>query len=306
MINAPVALFVYNRPLHTRRTLMSLSNCSKAGDTDLFIFCDGLKAGASLQDKNAVEEVRQVVREKKWCRNIEIIESPVNKGLSRSVIAGVTDIVNRFGKIIVLEDDMEVSPYFLKYMNEGLTLYENDEKVISLTGYCWPVKEELPETFFLMGTYCWGWATWKRGWDLFEADGRKLLQQLEERKLTTLFDFDNSHFYTSMLRDQVEGRNDSWALPWYAIAFLKNKLTLIPGRSLVHNTGIDGTGVHSGESNEWKVTLSINPVEVNRIPVSDSLQGRQAVTSFFRSMKRNSFSERLKRKIRNLFPLNHK
>ena len=305
MMNAPVALFVYNRPLHTRRTLMSLSMCSEAKETNLFIFCDGLKNGATDEVKKSVEEVRKVIREKKWCRNVEIIESPVNKGLSRSVVAGVTDIVNRFGKIIVLEDDMEVSPFFLKFMNEGLALYEHDDAVISLTGYCWPVKDKIPETFFLLGTYCWGWATWKRGWDLFDADGRKLLQQLEEKNLTSLFDFDGSHFYTRMLKDQVEGKNDSWALPWYAAAFLQNKLTLIPGRSLVRNTGIDGTGVHSGKSDEWAVELTTTPVVVARIPPEDSIQGREAVTAFFRSMKRNSLPERLKRKIRSFFPQNN-
>ncbi|MCX6276047.1 MAG: glycosyltransferase family 2 protein [Bacteroidetes bacterium] len=305
MMNAPVALFVYNRPLHTRRTLMSLSMCGEALETDLFIFCDGLKNGATEDVKKSVEEVRKVIRERKWCRNVEIIESAVNKGLSRSVIAGATEIVNRFEKIIVLEDDMEVSPFFLKYMNEGLALYERDEAVISLTGYCWPVKEKLPETFFLLGTYCWGWATWKRGWDLFDPDGSKLLRQLEEKNLTSLFDFNDSHFYTRMLKDQVEGKNDSWALPWYAAAFLQHKLTLIPGRSLVRNTGIDGTGVHSGESDEWAVELSSTPVEVARIPLEDSTPGRGAVTAFFRSMKRNSLPERLKRKIRSFFPQNN-
>lgn len=305
MMNAPLALFVYNRPLHTRRTLTSLSMCSEAKETDLFIFCDGLKNGANDEVKKSVDEVRKVIREKKWCRNVEIIESPVNKGLSRSVVAGVTDIVNRFGKIIVLEDDMEVSPFFLKFMNEGLALYKDDDAVISITGYCWPVKNKLPETFFLLGTYCWGWATWKRGWDLFDADGSKLLRQLEEKNLTSLFDFDDSHFYTRMLKDQVEGKNDSWALPWYAAAFLQNKLTLIPGRSLVRNTGIDGSGVHSGKSDEWAVELSSTPVVVARIPLEDSIRGREAVTAFFRSMKRNSLPERLKRKIRSFFPLNN-
>ncbi len=301
-MNAPVALFVYNRPEHTRRTLLSLSKCKEAFETDLFIFCDGEKDNATAEQRNAINEVREVIRSGQWCRNVEVIESPLNKGLSRSIIAGVTELVRRFGKIIVLEDDMELSPYFLKYMNDGLEMYKDDEKVVSLTGYQWPVKDKVPETYFLRGTYCWGWATWKRGWDLFEPESKLLLQKLEEANLTSLFDFDSSHFYTQMLQEQVEGRSDSWALPWYAKTFLENKLTLIPGRSLVQNIGIDGTGIHSGKSNEWGVALSEIPIEVNKIPVEDSKEGRKAVTAFFRSMKRNSFPEKLKRRIRSIFP----
>lgn len=299
MMKAPVALFVYNRPLHTRQTLLSLSNCEEASDTDLFIFCDGQKPDASEENKIAIREVRRIIREQKWCKRIEIVESEHNKGLSRSIISGVTELVNRFGKLIVLEDDMDLSPWFLKFMNEGLDLYANEDAVISLTGYSWPVKEKLPETFFLRGTYCWGWATWKRGWELFDPDGRKLMQELEARKLTGLFDFNNSHFYTQMLKDQVEGRNDSWALRWYASAFLENKLTLLPARSLVQNIGIDGSGVHSGKSNEWTVDISNTPIQMRRIPIEDNLIARRAVTNFFLSMKRNSLKERLKRKIYN-------
>ncbi len=298
-MKAPVALFVYNRPLHTRQTLLSLSNCEEASDTDLFIFCDGQKPDASEENKIAIREVRRIIREQKWCKRIEIVESEHNKGLSRSIISGVTELVNRFGKLIVLEDDMDLSPWFLKFMNEGLDLYANEDAVISLTGYSWPVKEKLPETFFLRGTYCWGWATWKRGWELFDPDGRKLMQELEARKLTGLFDFNNSHFYTQMLKDQVEGRNDSWALRWYASAFLENKLTLLPARSLVQNIGIDGSGVHSGKSNEWTVDISNTPIQMRRIPIEDNLIARRAVTNFFLSMKRNSLKERLKRKIYN-------
>ena len=119
-MNAPVALFVYNRPRHTRRTLMSLAACPEAKETEPYIFCDGLKEDATQQDITNAAEVQKIAREKNWCRHVEVISSPVNKGLSKSIIGGVTDLVNRSGKIIVLEDDMEVSPHFLKYMNDGL------------------------------------------------------------------------------------------------------------------------------------------------------------------------------------------
>jgi hypothetical protein len=138
-MNAPIALFVYNRPAHTRVTLESLSANIEAAGSDLFIFADGLKPGSTAAMRASVEEVRKVIRERQWCRKVEIMVSETNKGLANSIVQGVTEIVNRYGKVIVLEDDMQLSPYFLKFMNDGLRFYESNEKVISLTGYTWPV-----------------------------------------------------------------------------------------------------------------------------------------------------------------------
>ena len=130
----------------------------------------------------------------------------------------------RCDKVIVLEDDLVTSPHFLQYMNDGLGIYERDDRVISIHGYSYPVHGKLPETFFLRGADCLGWATWKRGWDLFEDDGQRLLNELERRNLTRSFDFDGSYPYTQMLRDQIAGSNSSWAVRWYASAFLRDKL----------------------------------------------------------------------------------
>ena len=146
----------------------------------------------------------------------------------------------------MLEDDLLTSPYFLDFMNEGLSIYEEDEKVISIHGYVYPISEKLPETFFLRGADCWGWATWKRGWDLFEPDGGLLLNKLEESKQTEEFDFNRSYPYTQMLKDQINGKTNSWAVRWYASAFLQNKYTLYPGKSLVSNIGGDGSGTNTG------------------------------------------------------------
>jgi GT2 family glycosyltransferase len=175
---APVALFTYNRPDHTKRTIESLLNNELADKTDIFIFCDAAK---KTEDKNKVDEVRSFLRTINGFKNIEIIERTANLGLAKSIISGVTDVINKFGKIIVLEDDMITSRYFLSYMNKALNIYDIETDVISIHGYVYPVKNRLPETFFLKGADCWGWATWKRGWDLFEADGKKLLRKLKER-----------------------------------------------------------------------------------------------------------------------------
>lgn len=140
---------------------------------------------------------------------------------------------------------MITSPYFLQYMNDALSLYKDIEEVISIHGYSYPVKRTLPDTFFLRGADCWGWATWKRGWKLFNLDSSDLYQQLQVNQQCYTFDFEGTHSYCKMLKNNIQGKNDSWAIRWYASAFLRNKLTLYPGRSLIHNIGNDGSGSHS-------------------------------------------------------------
>lgn len=155
---APVALFVYNRPWHSRQTIEALQANALARETELYIFSDGPRAEA---DVKKVEEVRNYLRSVEGFQSVHIVESNVNKGLAKSVIAGVTNVLQTNSNIIVLEDDMVTSAFFLTYMNRALELYKNETDVISIHGYIYPVKEALPETFFLKGADCWGWATWK-------------------------------------------------------------------------------------------------------------------------------------------------
>ena len=167
---------------------------------------------------------------------------------------GVSEVIKKYGIIIVLEDDIITSRYFLKYLNQGLNLYENEYDVISIHAWAYPVKKILPETYFLKGADCQGWATWKRGWELFEPDGQKLLNEIEAKNLIKEFDFSGSYPYTQMLKDQIAGKNSSWAIRWYASAFLKNKLTLYPKESLIYNTGFDGSGVNCGNMDNFNKT----------------------------------------------------
>ncbi|WP_347396342.1 glycosyltransferase family 2 protein, partial [Parabacteroides leei] len=215
-------------------------------------------------------------------KSINIIERKENWGLAKNIIDGVTSIVHQYGKVIVLEDDLVVSPYFLKYMNEALDFYEKEEQVICIHGYVYPVKRKLPETFFIKGADCWGWATWKRGWDLFCSDGKKLLNEIEKRNLKKEFDFDNSYPYFRMLKQQIEGKNNSWAIRWYASAFLQNKFTLYPGQSLVNQIGVDGSGTHCGVNEMFNVSLAESPIELLETEIQESEQGRKAFIYYFR------------------------
>ena len=291
---APIALFTYNRPRHTRKTVEALQKNELAEKSDLFVYADGPRR---MEHADMVREVREYIGTINGFKSVSIIERDENYGLARSIITGVTEIVNRFGKIIVLEDDMVTSPYFLHYMNQALELYANEENVISIHGYSYPVHTKLPETFFLKGADCWGWATWKRGWDLFEADGAKLLKELKSRNLEQRFDFFGTYDYTRMLKEQIAGKNDSWAVRWYASALLNDRLTLYPGQSLVHNIGTDNSGIHCGETNDYRTDIASKPAHLERLRPEEDKKALKIFQNYFNSI-RTPFYMRLMRKLK--------
>lgn len=291
MTNAPIALFVYNRLEHTKKTIEALQRNFLASESELFIFSDGPKDSTKyIGDKEKVAELRNYLKSIKGFKKVEIVERAENLGLAKSIISGVTDIVNRFGKIIVMEDDLVSSPYFLTYMNDGLDSYENNQKVISIHGYVYPTKKSLPETFFIHGADCWGWATWKRGWDKFEKDGSKLLQELQKGNLINEFDFNRSYPFSNMLERQISGKNDSWAIRWNASAFLANMLTLYPGVSLIDNIGQDSSGTHGKNSKVYKTKISDRKIEVGKIPVEENRETRKIFENYFNSLKPGLFA----------------
>lgn len=280
---APIVLFVYNRPWHTRQVVESLQKNILAKDSLLFIFSDGPR---NQDDEDKVFEVREYLKNIIGFKTIKIVEREKNYGLSQSIISGVSEIVDKFGEIIVLEDDLVTSSYFLNYMNDALNIYKNDERVISIHGYVYPVKESLPETFFIRGADCWGWATWKKGWDLFEADGKKLLADLERQKIAKEFDFNGGYPYTQMLKMQIKKLNNSWAIRWYASAFLKDRLTLYPGRSLIKNIGLDNAGYHRSSFKDFTGELNMeSPVKVDLLPAKENLLARRVIEGYFKRPK---------------------
>ena len=293
MICAPVALFVYSRPWHTRQTVEALLTNAEASETPLYIFSDAPKDVAT---SSAVAEVRAYIGGIAGFKSVSIIERGHNFGLAESIIEGVTRLCGEYGRVIVLEDDLVTSPYFLKYMNEGLEKYRDEQRVISIHGYVYPVEQALPETFFLKGADCWGWATWRRGWELFEPDGQRLLDELKRRKLTHQLDFDGSYPYTKMLINQIKGKNNSWAIRWYASAFLKNKLTLYPGRSLILNIGNDSSGEHCATTNEFAGAIADSPISVDFIGIEENAIARRAFAEFHKAV-RPAVSSRVLRKL---------
>ena len=280
---APIVVFTYNRPEHTQLTLDALLINSLANESDIIIYSDSAR---TANHNKAVDEVRSYLSELTGFRSIKVIHRDNNFGLAESIIQGVTEVLQQSEKVIVLEDDMVVSPYFLEYMNEALEQFVDDDRVISVHGYVYPIDVELPEAFFLPGADCWGWATWRRGWALFNSDGQYLLDELVRRHLIQEFDYNGAYPFLSMLKDQIKGANDSWAIRWHASAFLAGKLTLYPGRSLVHNIGNDSSGTHCGDSDSMDAKLSETKIKLNNIAVESSRTGREAFENFFRQSQK--------------------
>ncbi len=283
----PLTLFVYARPVHTQRTVEALLKNNGVNEHDLIVYSDAPRSADKAQ---AVAAVREYLKTITGFRSVTVHHRPHNYGLAKSIIEGVTEVLSQFERIIVLEDDMVTSPYFLRYTNEALDRFADDDRVISIHGYVYPVKQALPEAFFLRGADCWGWATWSRGWALFNPDGQVLLNELKRQNLIKAFDFNGTYGYSQMLESQINGINDSWAIRWYASAFLANKLTLYPGRSLVHNIGNDSSGTHCGSNSNFDAELSSSPINLTEIEVKPSKSGLSAFEQFLKQPKSNLIS----------------
>lgn len=243
---APIALFIYKRPEHTRRTIEALMQCPEFSESQLFVFCDGAQRS---QDQEVVEKTRTVVRSLVGNR-AEITESPSNQGLANSIIAGVTRLVHEFEEVIVLEDDLVVSPGFLNYMNQGLNKYRYEDQVMQISGYMFPVPEfqGRNKAIFLPITVSWGWATWKRAWRHFdpEATGWEILKH--DPQMRKRFNFEGAYNYFSIIEHQFRGECDSWAIRWYWSVFSLNGLVLFPPQTMVKNLGFDGSGTHGSRT----------------------------------------------------------
>jgi len=292
---APILLFVYNRPEHVKRTLAALEQNILAKESELFIYSD---AARSPQDEASVAEVRKIIRTAlPFFKQVNIIERETNWGLARSIIDGVTTQINRYERVIVLEDDLIVAPYFLKFMNDALNTYQHEKKVGHIQACDFTQDASLPDTFLIKWTGSWGWATWKRAWKYFNPDGKALLEELQRRKLTYTFDFNGKYGYTRMLRRQTEGKNNSWAIRWNASLFLNDILSLNVGKSLVQNEGFDGSGTNCGGGNLYASRLWMNPIQVHRIsPATENLQARNAYVRYY--ARTNSFWAKAIRRIK--------
>jgi glycosyltransferase involved in cell wall biosynthesis len=243
---APVVLFTYNRPWHTEQVIEALKRNELSGLTDLVIYSDGPKDEADWKN---VQVVRDYLKTIDGFKSVKIVESEKNKGLADSVITGVTEIINKYGRIIVLEDDLVTVPGFLHYMNQALENYEEEKKVMQISGYMFDVdiKAET-DAIFLPFTTSWGWATWKRAWKHFDPLMSGYEKLRKDRALRYKFNLEGAYDYFHMLKAQIKGKVDSWAIRWYLSVFMTGGLVLYPVKTHVKNIGFDGSGMHCGVS----------------------------------------------------------
>ncbi len=255
-MTAPIALFVYNRIGCLIQTVYALRKNELAEQSDLFIFSDG---GKNKSEWEKIKFIRDYCKEISGFKSVKVIESSRNLGLATSIIRGVNWVLSQHDRVIALEDDLVTSPYFLRFMNDALDLCEKDGQTISISGYVYPIKD-LPETFLIRGADCLGWATWKRGWDLFDYRSQFLLKAVKPFKKD--FDFNGSYPFYKMLKKKAKGKLDSWAINWYASAYLNDKYTLYPGKSLVKHIGNDLLATHRQKGDWLGIELSDTPIRL--------------------------------------------
>jgi hypothetical protein len=278
---APVVLFGYNRPQHILKTLDALSHNRLADQTDLCIYLDAAKGE---KDRALVLEVIDVCEKFNWigpCKVIHIRDA--NYGLAKNIIDGITNIINEYGRVIVVEDDIETSQGFLQYMNDALKLYEDEKKVMHVAGYMFPINlKSQSDTLFYQVTTCWGWATWADRWKNLNTDAKFLLEELNRREMSRWFDLDGSGIFLHQLEYNISGRFLTWAIKWQASVNLMDGLSLHPSKSLVRNIGFDNSGEHCREDRSYVRQDIAGQIEVRKIELNYNVQLRKKMKKYYR------------------------
>jgi hypothetical protein len=283
---APVVLFVYNRPDHTRRTVEALKINILASQSDLYIFSDAPK---KIEAAEAVLEVREYLKSISGFRSVHIFERDKNWGLANSIIDGVTRLCNQYGRVIVLEDDLITSLFFLNYMNDALNVYQDEEKVMHVSGYMFPIdNHDSKDTFFLRTATCWGWATWDRAWRQFTKEPKKLLGEYTEQKIND-FNMDGAYNFWAQVEQNAAGSINTWAIFWYATVFEVSGLCLHPAVSMVSNIGHDDTGEHCSKGSDFNVVLASEPVRYFERDIKEGEDAYLRTKEFFLAMKPKYF-----------------
>jgi hypothetical protein len=289
---APIIIFTYNRPHHTRKMLQALENAELAQDSEVFIFSDGAKNAQAIEHVN---KVRAIIAEPWNFKKITIIERDRNVGLAQNVISGVSEIIKQYGKVIVLEDDLEISKVGLQYFNDALIRYADEEKVMEISGYMYPVKnaDKLQETFFFRVANSWGWATWGRAWSKYSTDIDELVADFDKDKIKR-FSIDNTENFWKQVKEYKAGKINSWAIRWYLTLFNHNGLALYPRESMIQNMGTDGSGTHSDTDTAYHVELSTKSISYFPKEIEENQQAYEAIKYFYKHRKGSLFARVLR------------
>jgi hypothetical protein len=295
---SPITLFVYNRPDHTKQTIQALQKNELSKESELFIYSDAPK---NEDAKEAVKEVREYIKTIDGFKKVTIIEREKNWGLADSIIDGVTNIVNEYGKVIVLEDDLVTSPYFLKFMNDALEFYKDDKKVWHISGWNYPIETDgLKDVFLWRGMNCWGWATWANRWKYYENDAQKIVEKFTKSDIKA-FNIDGYYRdFWAQLKANKDNKLNTWAIFWYAVIFLNRGLAVNPSHTYVQNIGIDNSGENCNRDDIYKKDLNI---QKEILFIDSNIEDEYAIKKIKQFYKNNphKFFDRVKSKLKKFF-----
>ncbi|WP_282938859.1 glycosyltransferase [Paenibacillus sp. RC67] len=255
---APVVLFVYARPEHTRRTIEALAKNHSAKDTEVFIYSDAARSEKAIQNVNLVRAYVDSLSDRNLFKSVKVIKAKSNRGLATSVISGVSEVIEKYQKVIVVEDDLISSPDFLDYMNDALDYYEFNRDIWSISGYTFGlnIPKDYKNEIYLSYRGCsWGWATWQDRWKQVDWDVADYNQFRSSKVLRERLNRGGRDM-ANMLDVQMQGKIDSWAIRWCYTQSKLNMLTVYPVVSRIKNIGLDGTGTHSGVTSKYDAILN--------------------------------------------------
>ena len=250
---SPIALFAYNRPRHLSACIESLRKSAEAAQTVLYCFLDGPR---TEEEVPRVRQVAEVAHSIEGFRDVRIARRSFNRGLSGSIIEGVSQVLAENESVIVVEDDLVVSGGFLRYMNQAIELYRAFPPVFSISAYNYPARLfRLPadypyDAFFVPRHMCWGWGTWRDRWERADWQVRDYDSVSSNESWKRAFR-EAGVDLPGMLEANVRGELDSWAIRWTHTHFIHHAVCLVPVESLVNNMGADGSGVHMRSSTRY-------------------------------------------------------
>lgn len=276
---APIVVFSYNRPDHLRQTLEALAKNDLASESVLYVYCDGAKVNATEEQVQRVEENRNVAHAATGFKEVHVIEREKNIGLKNNIVGAVTEIVNQYGRIITLEDDIVTSKGFLRFMNDALETYKDDDKVMHISAYMWPHRWPLPETFFYEIPYPGGgWATWQRAWKYYNDNTAELYEYWHTR--WDEFNVVGTHLQ-KQLEDNYKGTLNTWFIKWHAVMLRMGGLTLYPGKSLTNNIGFDEFATNCYKTNKFDIVHLADKIKVRHRKVKESWLGSVEIYAFY-------------------------
>ena len=253
---APIVLFAYKRLDTLKATVEALKRNVHAAESELIVYSDAAK---NSNDEELVSAVRRYLHEITGFKSIEIREREKNYGLARSIIEGVSEVIDIHEKVIVVEDDLVTSKNFLCYMNQSLDFYEEKDKIFSIAGFTFPINfpsHYHHDIYFSYRASSWGWATWKNRWKRIDWAIKDYSRFQNDRSIQHAFNRGGDDL-SRMLKRQMSGRGDSWAIRWCYNQFKLDLYTVYPVRSKVLNIGFGHEATHTGkmEANIYSTIL---------------------------------------------------